>query len=60
MYVLLSTDSDLELLGNLISRAGFQSRLVAERSIVIESLLILQLRLQIGPRAQTYLELDSL
>jgi hypothetical protein len=60
MYVLLSTDSDLELLGNLISRAGFQSRLVAERSIVIESLLIFQLRLQIGPRAQTYLELDSL
>jgi release factor glutamine methyltransferase len=47
MYVLLSTDSDLELLGNLISRAGFQSRLVAERSIVIESLLIFQLRLQI-------------
>jgi hypothetical protein len=46
MYVLLSTDSDLELLGNLISRAGFQSRLVAERSIVIESLLIFQLRLQ--------------
>ena len=45
MYVLLSTDSDLELLGNLISRAGFQSRVVAKRSILIESLLIFELRL---------------
>jgi hypothetical protein len=44
--VLFSTDSDLELLGNLISGAGFRTRLVAKRSIVIESLLIYELTLQ--------------
>ena len=44
--MLLSTDSDLELLGNLISQAGFQPRLVAERSIVIEALVIYELTLQ--------------
>jgi release factor glutamine methyltransferase len=44
LYVLLSTDSDLELLGNLISEAGFRSRIVARRSIVIEHLLIFELR----------------
>ena len=46
IYVLFSTDSDLELLGKLISHAGFRTRLVAKRSIVIESLLIYELRLQ--------------
>jgi release factor glutamine methyltransferase len=45
LYVLLSTDSDLELLGNLITQAGFQIRLVATRSIVIEALLIYELRM---------------
>src|SRR6266508_1997679 len=40
MYVLFSTESDLDLLGNLISRAGFAARLVAERSILIESMII--------------------
>jgi release factor glutamine methyltransferase len=45
LYVLLSTDSDLELLGNLIRQAGFQTRIVANRSIIIESLLIFELRL---------------
>jgi release factor glutamine methyltransferase len=44
MYVLFSSDSDLELLGGLISRAGFVARLVAERSILIESLIIYELR----------------
>jgi 23S rRNA G2069 N7-methylase RlmK/C1962 C5-methylase RlmI len=46
MYVLFSSDSDLDLLGNLISRAGFVARLVAERSIFIESLIIYELRLR--------------
>ena len=46
IYVLFSTDSDLELLGKLISQAGFRTLLVAKRSIVIESLLIYELRLQ--------------
>jgi release factor glutamine methyltransferase len=46
MYVLFSTDSDLDLLGNLISRAGFAARLVAEQSIFIESLIIYELRVR--------------
>jgi release factor glutamine methyltransferase len=44
MYVLLSSDSDLELFDRLIARAGFRSRVVDERSIMIESLLIYELR----------------
>jgi hypothetical protein len=44
MYVLFSSDSDLDLLGRLISRAGFVSRLVAERSILIESMILYELR----------------
>ena len=46
LYVLFSTDSDLDLLGNLIRHAGFGARLVAERSILIESLIIYELRLK--------------
>ena len=46
MYVLFSTESDLDLLGNLISHAGFAARLVAERSILIESMIIYELRMQ--------------
>ena len=45
MYVLLA-DSDLDLLGNLIRRAGFAARLVAEQSIFIESLNIYELRVR--------------
>jgi release factor glutamine methyltransferase len=40
MYVLLSSDSDLALFGELFERAGFQARLAARRSIVVESFLI--------------------
>jgi release factor glutamine methyltransferase len=40
MYVLFSSHSDLDLLGSLISNAGLVSRLVAKRSIVIESFII--------------------
>lgn len=46
MYVLFSTDSDLDLLGNLIRRADFAARLVAEQSIFIESLIIYELRVR--------------
>jgi release factor glutamine methyltransferase len=46
MYVLFSSDSDLDLLGGFISRAGFVARLVAERPIFIESLIIYELRLR--------------
>jgi release factor glutamine methyltransferase len=45
MYVLFSTDSDLDLLAGLVSRAGFAAQLVAERSIFTESMIIYELRL---------------
>jgi methylase of polypeptide subunit release factors len=43
VYLLLSSDSDLDLFSALIARARFQARLVAERSIFIESLIIYEL-----------------
>ena len=43
VYFLVSSDSDLDLFSALIVRAGFRARLVAERSIFIESLIIYQL-----------------
>lgn len=48
MYVLLSSDCDLEALGGLMQRAGFDVRLAAERSIMIESFLIYELRQRHG------------
>ncbi len=44
MYVLLSSDSDLDLLGRLASRAGFRARLAEERSIGFESFLLYELK----------------
>jgi release factor glutamine methyltransferase len=44
MYVLLSSDSDLDLLGRLASRAGFRATLAEERSIGFESFLLYELR----------------
>jgi Putative esterase len=44
VYILVSSDSDLNLFSALIARARFQARLVAERSIFIESLIIYELR----------------
>jgi release factor glutamine methyltransferase len=44
MYLLLSSDSDLTRVGALISAAGFQASLVAERSILIERFILLELR----------------
>jgi methylase of polypeptide subunit release factors len=43
MYVMLSSDSDLDLFGRLISRAGFYAKLVHEHSIFIESFIIFEL-----------------
>ena len=43
VYVLLSSDSDLGLLGRLIGEAGFRSKLVGERSIVFESFILFEL-----------------
>ncbi len=43
LFLLLSSDSDLNLMSILATRAGFQSRLVHKRSIFIESLLLYEL-----------------
>jgi release factor glutamine methyltransferase len=42
-YLLVSSDSDLNLFSALIVRARFQARLAAERSIFVESLIIYEL-----------------
>jgi release factor glutamine methyltransferase len=43
LYVMVSSDSDLNLLGTLVDRAGFRARLVHEQSLFIESLIIYEL-----------------
>jgi release factor glutamine methyltransferase len=40
---MVSSDSDLNLLGTLVDQAGFRARLVLEQSIFIESLIIYEL-----------------
>jgi hypothetical protein len=40
---MVSSDSDLELFGTLIDRAGFRARLVHQYSIFIDSLIISEL-----------------
>jgi 23S rRNA G2069 N7-methylase RlmK/C1962 C5-methylase RlmI len=44
LYVLFSSDSDLGLMGALIARAGFQARIAGERSILVESFILYELR----------------
>jgi len=44
VYFLVSSDSDLDLFSALIARARFQARMVAERSILIETLIIYELK----------------
>jgi release factor glutamine methyltransferase len=44
MYILLSSESDLEAITTLFERAGFVARPVHERSHLIESVLIYELR----------------
>jgi release factor glutamine methyltransferase len=43
-YVLLSSDSDIEYFGTLVESAGFRWRIVASRSILIESFIIYEMR----------------
>jgi methylase of polypeptide subunit release factors len=42
-FILLSSDSDLELLGRMIATNGFSARLVKERSIGFESFVLYEL-----------------
>jgi len=44
LYLLLSSDSDLDRFGGLITKARFHARPVAERSILIESFIIYSLQ----------------
>ncbi len=43
LFLLLSSDSDLNLMGVLAERAGFQARLLHKRSIFIEDFLLYEL-----------------
>src|SRR6202790_53233 len=43
LYVMVSSDSDLDLFGKLIDKAGFRAKLAHEYSIFIESLIIYEL-----------------
>jgi methylase of polypeptide subunit release factors len=43
LYVMVSSDSDLDLFGVLIEQAGLSARLVYEHSILIESFIIYEL-----------------
>lgn len=43
IYVMVSSDSDLELFAQLIDRAGLRARIALERSILIESFIIFEL-----------------
>jgi len=44
MYMVLSSHADLDLFGAMIGRAGFRAHLAAQRSIVIETLIVYELR----------------
>src|SRR5215213_2233922 len=44
VYVMVSSDSDLDLFGRLIDEAGFGARLAYERSLYIESMILYELR----------------
>jgi methylase of polypeptide subunit release factors len=46
VYVMVSSDSNLDLFDALIERAGFRARLVHEHSIFIESLIIYELAMR--------------
>lgn len=46
LYVMVSSDSDLDLFGRLIDEAGFRARLVYERSFYIESMILYELRVR--------------
>jgi release factor glutamine methyltransferase len=45
LYVMMASDSDLDLFSRLINDAGFRARLAVERSFYVESMLIYELSL---------------
>jgi hypothetical protein len=44
LYVMLSSASDLDLLGQLINKAGLRAKLAYERSFYVESMILYELR----------------
>ena len=52
LYVMVSSDSDLELFSGFITNAGFHAQLVTERSIFIESFLLYSLQACEGQRVR--------
>jgi hypothetical protein len=44
MYALFSTRADIDFLRTLMEQAGFSSRLVSERSIMIDTFVIYELQ----------------
>lgn len=59
MYVLLSSDSDLILFGQLIAQAGFRARRAGTRSILIESLIIYELQAEPASNSEDRVSLES-
>ena len=55
LYVMVSSDSDLELFSAFITKAGFHAQLVTERSIFIESFLLYSLQACEGQRGHVEL-----
>ena len=43
IYLMVSSDTDLDLFGSMIDKAGFNARQVREHSLVVESLIIYEL-----------------
>jgi hypothetical protein len=41
---MVSSDTDLDLFGMMIQKAGFSARMVREHSLVVESLIIYELQ----------------
>jgi len=52
LYLLLSSDSDLDLLGMLVKNARLRAQQVGERSIFIESLILYELQAEDAPARQ--------
>ena len=50
-YLQLSSDSDFERLGTLIERAGLRAQIAAERSLLVERLIIYELRARVAHEA---------
>jgi release factor glutamine methyltransferase len=51
VYLIMSSLSDLAVLGDLIRRAGFRAQIAARRAVFLEALIIYELRAEAAERA---------